>query len=329
MSKTKRFTIYFFIFISLLNINVTIHANDHINEDKINITANYIMSKTPTPTVSSTYGEWALLGIMRSGIDASTEYYDIYLNNVINTLDSSNGNLGRKYSEYSRIALALNEAGYDPKNVGNNNYNLFSYINDYDKVIMQGINGPIYALTAKYYCNDNNTESEQKYINYIIEKQNKNGSFGLSNDEEDTDITAMAISALALYSEYDDRIDRAINKAFLYLSSIQMDSGGFSQNPNEYEENCESICQVIIAMKRFGLNQSDKFFTKNGNTPLSALDNFRRPDGGYIHMMGETTNDQMSTEQALQALVEPQNRTKTLIYDNIWFNANIKYMSNY
>lgn len=146
-------------------------------------------------------------------------------------------------------------------NIGEKRFNLFSYINDYDKVILQGINGPIFALTAKVLCGDSDIETAQKYKEFILNHQNSDGSFGLSQNMPDTDITAMAISALSLCNDSQE-IDNAINKAFLYLSSIQKNDGSFTANPNESEGNSESISQVIIAMKRYGLSPHDRFFYK-------------------------------------------------------------------
>lgn len=289
-------------------------------------TANFVLQSVSDPTVSSIGGEWAVMGISRSGIEVSSSYYSEYLNRVYAALDSAGGDLGRKYTEYSRIALSLLELGVSPYSVGSGEYNLLDYINDYDKVIVQGINGPIFSLQAKYYAKDLNSETSNKYLNYILERQNSNGSFGVSDNVPDTDITAMAIGALCLYGG-DYRVDRAINRAFLYLSSVQLSDGSFSASVGS-EASCESTAQVVVAMKRYGLSPNDKYFTKNGKTPIDALNNFRREGGGYVHLNSENTVNQMATEQALYALTEPQQPIKTLMYDLLWFEANSKYLES-
>ena len=130
------------------------------------------------------------------------------------------------------------------------------------------------CIRDRVLCGDSDIETAQKYKEFILNHQNSDGSFGLSQNMPDTDITAMAISALSLCNDSQE-IDNAINKAFLYLSSIQKNDGSFTANPNESEGNSESISQVIIAMKRYGLSPHDSFFTKNGNTPYDALDSYR------------------------------------------------------
>ena len=297
------------------------------DNQKIEETAKYVLSQAPIPTVSSISGEWAIIGISQSGLTVPDSYFDGYNTRTANILDEANGNLGRKYTEYSRIAIALNSIGAPTENVGEKHFNLFSYINDYDKVIVQGINGPIFALTAKVLCGDNDRETTQKYIEFILKHQNSDGSFGLSQNVPDTDITAMAISALSLCNS-SQSIDNAINRAFLYLSSIQKNDGGFSANPNETEGNCESIAQVIIAMKRYGLSPHDSFFTKNGYTPYDALDSYRTNGGGYLHLKSDADANQIASEQALLALTETQKPTNMLVYDRVWFDANLKYLES-
>lgn len=71
----------------------------------------------------------------------------------------------------------------------------------------------------------------------------------------------MAISALSLCNDSQE-IDNAINKAFLYLSSIQKNDGSFTANPNESEGNSESISQVIIAMKSMDFASGQVFLQK-------------------------------------------------------------------
>ncbi|MFR8405022.1 MAG: prenyltransferase/squalene oxidase repeat-containing protein [Monoglobus pectinilyticus] len=161
----------------------------------------------------------------------------------------------------------------------------------------------------------------------MLNHQNSDGSFGLSQNMPDTDITAMAISALSLCNDSQE-IDNAINKAFLYLSSIQKNDGSFTANPNESEGNSESISQVIIAMKRYGLSPHDSFFTKNGYTPYDALDSYRISGGGYLHLKSDADANQIASEQALLALTEVQKPANMLIYDRIWFDANVKYLES-
>ena len=127
-----------FMFIILF---IFAHSSVYASDDsqKIEETARYVLSQATIPTISSTSGEWAVIGISHSGLNVPDSYFDSYNARVSNILDEKNGNLGRKYTEYSRIAIALNSIGAPTSNIGEKRFNLFSYINDYDKVILQGI----------------------------------------------------------------------------------------------------------------------------------------------------------------------------------------------
>lgn len=327
MHSVRRLTLTVLITLSLIMCTFPVRADEYLNSEAAE-TAKYVLAQIPEPSISSVCGDWAVIGIKRSQIDVAHSYYTDYLNRCSEILSRGEG-LGRKYTDYSRLAIAVNELGGNAFRFGNSGTNLLTYINDYDKVIRQGINGPIFALEAKKYCGDNDTDIRDKYIDYIINRQNSDGSFGLSQSVPDTDITAMAICALCLYSDIFPNLDKVINKAFLYLSSVQQADGGFYENVSDAEINCESTAQVIIAMKRFGLKEDDSFFTKNGNTPYTALSRFRCSNGAYKHKQTDMAENQMATEQALLALTAETNKSsQLLIYDSIWFYANIKYLEN-
>ena len=130
--------------------------------DALSDTASYIQKTVPNPTVASIGGEWAVIGLARGGYDVPSSYY----NNVVSYVKNCGGVLhSRKYTEYSRVILALTAIGKDPTNVGG--YNLIEPLNDFDKTVWQGINGPIWALVAvdsgNYAC-----DVRQDYIDYIL-----------------------------------------------------------------------------------------------------------------------------------------------------------------
>ena len=88
------------------------------------------------------------------------------------------------------------------------------YLNDFDKVVSQGINGAVYALIA-LDSKEYNSDLRAKYLEFILEKQHADGGFGLS-DDSDIDVTAMTLQALANYSD-DENVQNVIRKALQYL----------------------------------------------------------------------------------------------------------------
>ena len=62
--------------------------------------ANYMISAVPAPEISSIGGEWAVLGLARSGCEVPQEYWDDYYSRVEQTVKDCGGVLHqRNYTE--------------------------------------------------------------------------------------------------------------------------------------------------------------------------------------------------------------------------------------
>lgn len=277
---------------------------DEIDE-KINSTSEYLL-QLQTPTVSSTGGEWMIIGLARNNT-LSDKFKEGYYENVENyiTANSSSKLSSSKSTENSRVIIALTAIGKDPSEVAG--CNLFEPLADFDYVINQGINGPIWALialdTAKWDIPNSDSSSVQttreSLVNYIIEQQLSDGGWALTGSSIDPDITGMAIQALAPFYGYSSAVKNAVDQALEKLSSIQADNGGFTSWGSQ---NSESCAQVITALTSLGINpETDSRFIKNGTSVLDALMSFST-DNGFSHSINGAYN-QMATEQAFYALV--------------------------
>ncbi len=292
----------------LLSVNFTAFAvspNDKI-QNQYNSAAK-LLSQISYPTVSATKGEWAVIGLARSDYKVKETYFNNYYNNVIDTLKKNKGDFSsNKYSEYSRIILALTSMGKDVTNVGG--YNLLSYLADFNNVKRQGLNGPVWALIAldsKNYSIPQNTEVEvtttrEKLKEYILNKELNGGGWAVGGKKANVDLTAMAVTALSRYYKTDSNVKSSIDRALDVLSSMQNDKGKFESFGNE---SCESIAQVIVCLTSLGVNPEKKSkFIKNGNTLIDVLLSYSTPDGGFAHTQNGSFN-QMATEQGFYALV--------------------------
>lgn len=277
----------------------------------LNLTAEYIKTAVKEPTISSIGGEWAVIGLARSGTDIDKSYFDGYLKKVIETLKKNNGIIhDRKYTEYARVAIALASIGKNPSNIYG--YDLISPLTDFDTVMRQGTNGAIFSLIAMDSCNYV-SDVREKYIEEILSRQCADGAFSLSkNGESDVDITAMALCALSKYTER-PTVRNAVDKAVAYLSEIQMSDGGFASYG---EGNCESAVQVIIGLTSLGIGLDDERFVKNGNSVTDYVLSYAVDNGGFKHTKDGEVN-LMATEQALCALaaVNRSDKTLTSLYD--------------
>lgn len=305
MKKTRNI-ISFVLTAVMICTNVVISfASDNI-DDVVNGAAKYIYNTVKEPQVGSIGGEWAVIGLSRSGYDVPDEYYQNYFSRVKSYVKACEGTLSdKKYTEYSRVVLALTAIGKDPTNVGG--YNLLMPLGDYDKTVWQGLNGPVWALIALDSGNyeiPNNTDcttqaTRDMYINKILESQLLDGGFSLvssGNDQKsDPDMTGMVLQAL---SKYQDRVDvkEATEKALLCLSKMQSDDGGYSSWGSK---NSESTIQVMVALCELGIPIDDERFVKNGVSLLDNILGYYSEENGFSHTNDGSGSNIMASEQGL------------------------------
>lgn len=292
MKRTVPVLICFIIVFTCCSQVFAINYNlDEIIEN----TSSYILKTVTNPQVGSVGGEWAVIGLARSGIEIPKEYFEIYYRNAEKYTEDCGGILhDKKYTEYARLSIAIRAIGKDPENVGG--YNLISPLTDYEKVENQGINGPVWAITA-LDCIGFQSEVKEKYVDYILNHQLSDGGWALFGEISDPDITGMTLQALSNY-QTDENVKQATEQALLCMSKMQNINGGFSSYGTE---NSESTAQMIIALASLGIKYDDERFVKNGKTLLDNLMQYYSK-GGFRHSYENSETNLMATEQALCAL---------------------------
>lgn len=298
-------------------MNVFASSNPKLDE-AIAETASYLYETVQNPQIGAIGGEWAVIGLARSGYDVPDSYYQNYYSNVEAYVKNCGGKLhDKKYTEYSRVIVALTAIGKNPADVAG--YNLLTAIGDYDNTIWQGLNGPVWALIALdsggYEMPQNSDAKTQAtrelYLNRILECQLPDGGWSLfggtaaeesGNSVSDPDITGMALQALAKYQDRPE-VKKATEEALACMSAMQNENGGYSHGG---AENLESSVQMLTALCELGISADDARFVKNGNTLLDAVLSFRNSDGSFQHTSYDSGNSQMSTEQGFYAMVAAQ-----------------------
>lgn len=277
--------------------------------------AEYVYKTVKDPQVGSIGGEWAVLGLARSGYDVPDSYYQDYYATVEEYVTACDGRLhDKKYTEYSRVIVALSSIGRDARDVAG--YDLTLALGDYDKTIWQGLNGPIWALIAldsRDYPMPQDPQAKtqatrQMYIDRILECQLSDGGWSLfggtkaataGDGVSDPDITGMALQALAKYQDQ-PAVAKATQEALACMSERQDDHGGFSSWGTA---NSESCVQIIAALGELGIPLDDPRFVKNGKTLLDELMQFYVEGKGFTHTIPASGSDQMATEQGFYGLV--------------------------
>ena len=265
-------------------------------EEAIEKTREFLMKSVPNAEFGSVGGEWIILGLARSSQGVPREYSDIYLKNISSLVANQKGILTHvKYTEYSRLILALTALGEDVTNI--EGYNLLSYLVDLDQVVKQGVNGPAFALLAldsKGYQlpqkaieevtkNGGRVANREALVNYLLYRGPQEG---------DVDRTAMMLQSLAPYKN-DLRVKDFGEEAFKVLDSQENPDGTFTLAG---DNTLESLTQALIAKERWG-----KDISKN----LEAILEYQLPDGSFEHIKG-LGFDLMATEQAFYAMVNHQ-----------------------
>lgn len=284
---------------AIIRLNQLKHADLMANLDTIYKTTGDFMATLGTPTVSSTGGEWMVIGLARSGRTVPAGYYDNVVEYVKAKADANERLHPAKVTDNARVILALTAIGKDVTNVGG--HNLLKGLDNMDYVQTQDINGPIFTLIALDSHNypTMGDVTREKLIQAILDAQLPDGGWNLSGENADTDMTAMAIQALAPYYKTNETVKAAVDKALEALSALQRSDGGFGSWGTV---NSESCAQVIVALTALGIDPTaDSRFVKNGHTVLDALAGFYVTGGGFRHTAGGERND-MATEQGYYAL---------------------------
>ncbi|MGE6257089.1 Ig-like domain-containing protein [Heyndrickxia sporothermodurans] len=274
-------------------------VNDNELENAYKTASEFMKQNAPTPTFEK---EWYIFSLARGGASNVESYFDTYYKNLEEAVKSKKGVLHRsKYTEYSRVIIALNAIGKDPTNVGG--YNLVEPLFDFDKVKVQGINGPIFALIAldtnHYRIPVNAKNSRQTMIEYILNERLEDGGWALGSKTSDPDITAMAIQALSSYLDQ-ERVRNAVEEAVATLSKTQSEDGGFKSWGTA---NVESASQVVVALTSLGIDPKNdpRFMKQNGNLLSNIMTFYSKEDGGFKHVISGKV-DSMATEQVSYAI---------------------------
>ena len=293
-------------------------------------TGSYVKQVDKKPTVGS---EWFVLAQARSGANLNSSYFSTYYNHFANYLKENKGILTNtiKYTEYSKAILSLTAAGKDARDVGG--YNLFSYISDFDKTVEQGPNGAIWALLAldsnpaysfPKVKKGGNQNSREKLIRHLLSVEVSGGGWTMNGNKADSDLTGMALQALAPYYHKREDVTKAVDRALAALSKMQNSTGGFSTGGIETVESC---AQVITGLCALGIDpEKDPRFIKGGKWTVENLISYHINNSGFMHVKAGSGNNGggeagkvngIATEQGYYALVAYQRMKngQTSLYD--------------
>lgn len=250
-------------------------------------------------TGTSTIQEW-IDGSLTENAGQSSEWYVIGLSQYgkydfsayeTSLIDYLAENEEKSASSRQKYALALLAVGSDDKYISQT-------LND--SIGEQGVMSLVYGLhLLNNGCvSDNYTAAS--VIQELLLLQVSDGGWAIMGENGDVDVTAMTVQALAPHYEENSEVKEAVEKALVFLSEHQLETGDYSSYG---VPNSESTSQVIAALSSLGIDcRTDERFIKSGNTLLDSLEKYRLDNGTFSHKEGEGYNA-ASTVQVFYSLV--------------------------
>lgn len=233
---------------------------------------------------AGTDAEWYVLGLSQSG-DYDFSSYESALLQYIDTNDIYSATSRQKYALTLICANSSSRFISDTLNNSIGELGVMSYIYG------------LHLLNNGYQSSYHTAES---VISDLLSLRTFDGGWAVMGSRADTDVTAMALCALAPYYHRYSDVDDAVDTALSWLSSTQKDDGGYYGFGGE---NCESTAQVLTALSCLGIDaNTDPRFLKNGCSVLDGMTRYRLSDGSFCHTKGSATNES-ATVQAYYSLI--------------------------
>lgn len=146
--------------------------------------------------------------------------------------------------------------------------------------------------------------ARQRAVNWLLNEQNENGSFGSFSE---LDYTGWALITLSYSRDYDG-VGEATRKALDYLEKRQREdpgTAGFSGG-EWFDYNANSQAAVISGLVALGedLLSENSRWVQNGETLLDAQLKFQHADGFFQWTKEDPGSIDMATSQSLIALLD-------------------------
>jgi hypothetical protein len=219
--------------------------------------------------------DWEAVVLGINGVKIKTPWFGTsYFKETEKMIKERDGEL-RLVTDYIRIALAYRSHGKDPANIAG--FNFTEKIINFENIDKQGVNAYTWALIA---LNGQGPDVTRPLIENMLEYRTADNGFSFKRNPDekskaDMDLTAMAVTALAPYTEIDEAVTYLINS-------------------RDKIDNCETAAQVIIALCSAGIEPDAEL--------IEIFDSFKLSDGFYTHTLKLNKADEIATRQAALAL---------------------------
>ncbi len=246
-------------------------------------------------TAGDNVNDWLAFSLGRLGQSS-----DAYVSSAEKLFNEERSSLN--ISDIERISLAVAANGGDISKNGMLEAALDGFDGDLSEKLVNQLIFTLHVLDSGLYkVPDDSSVTRKKLVDELLSRQLDNGALYMINENtSETDITAMAVTALAPYACGDKEIRASVDSMTAFLSTQQTEEGTVK---NWGAPSCETTAQVLIAICTLGIDPlTDVRFIKNGKTLIDGLMSFQESDG-FAHNSDSLGADPYATAQALYSLV--------------------------
>lgn len=218
--------------------------------------------------------DWALMAFSASGYDSST------VGTPKNMIDFAKGDACslNTLTDIERRILSLESAGIDSRNLSECDLSqkLIAEIRESGQ-IGESLTSTVFGVLA---LSASKRAVPEETITYIINNQKEDGGWD-SGWGSESNITAQTI--MALKSSGRNFENETIEKAKIYLKSLQTSTGGIKYDSNEWSTESDAFSNSFTLQAIYSLGESplDEYWLKNGKSIVDDLSNLRNPNGSY------------------------------------------------
>ncbi|AWC28988.1 MULTISPECIES: DUF4430 domain-containing protein [Bacillus cereus group] len=287
-----------------LEQNTKAEEHQYVDNNEVRKKVEEAISKTAERMLQDGIGtDWMAVGLSRSGQAVPMEDKINYVQSVTKKVEKRLHRFSA--TDIARTVIGLTAMNADPTNVAGQNLIPLLYQSD----TLNSVTGYTFALialdTKKYEVPVGAKWSRVALVQEILHAQHTDGgwTYNVESSKEDAssiDVTGMVLAALAPYQNQQE-VKEAIAKAEQYLSSKQLENGGFEADG---QENANSVAQAVLGLSAIGSNPTESKFTKKNGNAVQNLLSYQLENGEFKWLPSDAEGNTMATEQALLALIQ-------------------------
>ena len=262
-TKSKKTVILLFILVLLFTAGCGKTLPEKV-PDLRDDTADYV-GKVIAETPEAGKNDMAVFNLLKSDSAPAENYSREYLESAENFAESLKEEKNYDYETLAFAAMAVKEAGGDPRNI--KGVNLVDYLGDVRKVKKAGPEAECYAVIGMRYCSEE-TKSLYKYDEDILKCMEPESEYkGRENEAELRGLSLLAMSSYQALPEVTVGIDGTLGR----LRELQNEEGGFG--------SCIADASVAAGLAALSIDPHEFKKNEDSGDLLTSLVSYREKGG--------------------------------------------------